>query len=83
MLCCNGGCESHSEDEFGVITYSPVSGFEWVPRHIFNYGSITAGDIYGQIVKARDLMKSKMDGANAKDKAHYKLLIDTIEYSVK
>ncbi len=77
------GCWSDSRCFAGDLTYSPVGGYEWYPRAIFNRGTLTHAVLYAYITKARDLMKSRLAGASALDKAHYDLLIKTIEYSLK
>ena len=68
---------------FGDLMYGPVSGYEWFPRNMFNQGDLTAADIYAVLKKAREMMTSRRASANAQDKAHYDLLISTIDYSVK
>ena len=50
---------------------------------MFNQGDLTAADIYAVLKKAREMMTSRRASANAQDKAHYDLLISTIDYSVK
>ncbi|MBR3501082.1 MAG: zinc-dependent metalloprotease [Bacteroidales bacterium] len=66
--------------EFGTMTYSPVSGFEWVPRDIFNRGDISAADYYAVLSKVKDTIQSRMKNAKALDKAHYELLLYYIDY---
>ncbi|MCI1639762.1 MAG: zinc-dependent metalloprotease [Bacteroidales bacterium] len=67
----------------GLLKYSPVSGFEWLPRYVMNSGEMSKGSIYGILRRAYDLMKAHKNTASAEDKAHYELLMKTIEYSVK
>lgn len=75
-----------SSDEnplFGDLMYGPVSGYEWFPRNMFNQGELTVADLYAVLKKARAMIVSRKASANAQDKAHYELLISTIDYSVK
>lgn len=64
----------------GTLAYDPVGGFEWFPRAYFNNGNISAGDPFAVIHQVHSLLKSRITGANATDKAHYRLLLSTIEY---
>ncbi|MBO4465347.1 MAG: zinc-dependent metalloprotease [Bacteroidales bacterium] len=76
--------EANKVESEGVITYSPVSGFEYYPRSIFNMSSnITVADIYALLSKARSDMKAALTSASEQDKAHYQLLISTISYGIK
>ena len=74
-----------AEEQFtvGELMYGPISGFEWHPRTIFNLGDLTAADLYSVLKRTRELLVSRRASANAMDKAHYDLLISTIDYSVK
>jgi len=77
-------CSMAEENEAGVITYSPVAGFDYMPRYIFNIsGDITVADLYAVLSKARSDMKAALGSASAEDKAHYELLISTINYGLK
>ena len=67
----------------GSLMYSPVSGYEWFPRYTFNSGTMGVSDIYAFLSQAKNLMKSRMSGAAAKDKIHYELLIKTIEFGLE
>ena len=67
----------------GTLSYDPVSGFEWIPRALFNNGNISAGDVFAVIYQVHTLLKSRLAGANATDKAHYQLLLSTIEYGTR
>ena len=67
----------------GAVRYSPVGGFEWLPRNIFNGTRFTQADVYAQLQKVLRLVKSARSGASADDRAHYDLIISTIEYSLK
>ena len=67
----------------GTLSYDPVSGFEWLPRALFNNGNISAGDVFAVIYQVHTLLKSRLAGANATDKAHYQLLLSTIEYGTR
>jgi hypothetical protein len=67
----------------GELMYGPISGFEWYPRTIFNLGDLTVADLYAVLKRTRELLVSRRASANAMDKAHYDLLISTIDYSVK
>ena len=77
------GEEMAGETVMGAIAYDPVSGFEWVPRAMLNGGLLTSGTLYGQLMKAYDLMKQRRASASAEDRAHYGLLMGWIEYGVK
>ena len=68
---------------FGSFRYSPVSGYEWMPRYTFNGGTMTASDIYAYLVKAENLMKSRIPAASAGDRTHYELLVKMIEYGLE
>ena len=75
--------DANTIESEGVITYSPVSGFEYYPRSIFNMSSnITVADIYTMLSKARSDMKAALANASQQDKAHYQLLINTISYGI-
>lgn len=63
----------------GDLMYSPVCGYEWLPRAIFNRGDITVGTIYVQLLKVHKLLKRKVSSGSEEDRAHYRILIDTIE----
>ena len=76
-----GGSDEHLL--FGDLMYGPVSGYEWFPRNMFNQGDLTVADIYAVLKKAKEMMVARRASANAQDRAHYDLLISTIEYSVK
>lgn len=67
----------------GAVRYSPVGGFEWLPRNIFNGTRYTQADVYAQLQKVLRLVKSARSGASADDRVHYDLIISTIEYSLK
>ena len=67
----------------GEIMYSPVSGYEWFPRTIFNQGDMSQMDCYVYLSKALDLMKSKLSTLPSSDRIHYQLLIRNIEYGLK
>ena len=66
----------------GTLSYNPVSGYEWIPRYIFNRGEATSGDIYAYLTKAKDLMLKRRKSASDIDKAHYDMLIETISYGL-
>lgn len=73
----------HTSTELGEFSYNPVSGFEWTPRYIFNTGKLTQASVYSVLDRARQLMKIRLSSASAEDKAHYELLISTINFSLK
>lgn len=60
-----------------------VSGFEWMPRNIFNMANITQAGIYSYLQKARVLMKEAKSSASTEDSAHFELLLGMIDYSLK
>ena len=68
------------EHEGGVMSYSPVSGFEWIPRAIFNRGDISAADFYAVLSDVKDIIDTRMKKAKPADKAHYELLKYYIDY---
>jgi len=78
-----GLCSGSDPCSAGEFEYNPVSGFEWVPRWTMAVGDVTQAVMYGQLMKAYDVMKAAKAGANATDKAHYELLMGTISYSLK
>lgn len=67
----------------GMLKYSSVSGFEWEPRALMNSGEISTATIYSVLKMAYNLIKSRKNYAGQDDKAHYELLMNTIEYSLK
>ena len=75
VLPCFGGMPG--DTAFGA---GEVSGFEWLPRSIYNRGNITQGDIWAVLYRVRDLLKSRERSANATDKTHYQLLLYYIDY---
>lgn len=77
------GCCTDMHCFAGELAYSPVSGFEWLPRAIFNRGTLTSATLYAYLTRARDLMKSRLASVPSADRPHYDLLIKTIEYSLK
>ncbi len=82
----HAGCSFASgEDPFsaGSFVYDPVSGFEWMPRTIMAIGNITQGTVYGEMMRAYDVMKAAKASARPDDKAHYELLMGKIAYSLK
>lgn len=64
-------------------SYSPVSGFEWRPDNRYSNAMISQADIYAYISKAQGLLKRKVAGASGKTKAHYELLLKTLEMNIK
>ena len=81
MTACT--CNLHGENLCGEISYDPVSGFGWSPRAIFNRGQATVADIYAYVSKVQMLLKSRVDNAPKETKAHYELLLRTIELGLK
>lgn len=83
---CQGhlGCCSLEGEQvnLGDLSYSPVSGYEWTPRAIFQTGNISQGTIYAQLCKAHKIFKRRAATANATDKAHYLMLASAIEYGL-
>jgi hypothetical protein len=67
----------------GSFTYNPVAGFGWTPRAIFQRGQATVSDIYAYVLKAQKLIKSRTSNASNETKAHYNLLLRTIELGLK
>ena len=68
----------------GSLMYSPVSGYEWMPRNIFRtFGEAAKSEHYAFLKQTRALIKSRMAGASAKDKAHYEYLVSVIEYGLE
>ena len=61
----------------GILYDDPVSGFEWLPRAIFNRGDITVADLYAVLYRVNKLLRSRLSGP---DKAHYELLLSYIQY---
>lgn len=61
----------------GILYDNPVSGFEWLPRAIFNRGDITVADLYAVLYRVNKLLRSRLSGP---DKAHYELLLSYIQY---
>ena len=71
------------ENVKSVVDYDPVSGFGWFPRAIFNRGQATVADIYAYMSNVQTLLKSRVNSASAETKAHYELLLRTIELGLK
>ena len=69
-----------TEYDNGTLSYSPVSGFEWIPRAIFNRGEISAADVYAVLSEVNDVLKSRIRSSKGEDKAHYTLLQSYINY---
>ena len=68
----------------GSLMYSPVSGYEWMPRNIFRmFGESAKSEYYAFLKQTRTLIKSRISGASAKDKAHYEYLVSVIEYGLE
>ena len=70
------------EDLQGEISYSEISGFEWLPRSVMNLGDFSASSVYSVLKRAMDLMKSRKASASSEDKAHYELMIKKIEFAL-
>lgn len=75
--------DSDSSVRFGELMYSPIGGYEWIPRFIFNRGDISKSTLYAVLTYVRDKMNARVGSANADDKAHYQTLINTINYTLK
>ena len=60
----------------------PVSGFGSA-RTSFAVSQVTQGQIYYYLQKAEKLLKSRMASASPDDRAHYEILVKTIEYGTK
>ncbi len=73
--CCQGG--------FDQDIYNPVAGFEWKPLDRFAVPRISQADIYAYIHKAQRLMKLRMASASGRTKAHYELLLKTLQMNLK
>jgi hypothetical protein len=54
-----------------------------MPRTIMAIGNITQGTVYGEMMRAYDVMKAARASARPDDKAHYELLMGKIAYSLK
>lgn len=80
-LCTHGCCSSALAS--GELRYDPVSGFEWLPRTIFSTGTFSHAFVYSVLDRAYRTMARRKASANAFDRAHYELLMDTIDYSLK
>lgn len=76
-------CHEEHQNSFGELMYSPISGYEYFPRNMFNQGSLSVSDLYSVLMRARELMAARRASASAQDKAHYDLLISMIDYSLK
>lgn len=76
-------CNLQGENLCGKISYDPISGFGWSPRAIFNRGQATAGDIYTYLSNVQTLLKTRVNGASADTKAHYELLLRTLDLGLK
>jgi hypothetical protein len=81
-----------NENKFDLKCYSnenseeihnPVSGFESAPLNRFATPKVTQADIYAYVLKARNLMKKHLASAKGKTKAHYELLLKTIQINLK
>ena len=77
------GFDSGSSVMTGTLVYSPTSGYEWFPRTVFNRGQMTQADIYAYLEQTLQLIKSRRSGSAASDRAHYDLLVKTIEYGIE
>ena len=77
------GCFDSHADMCGEVTYSPVSGFEWMPRMVFSLNSLNQPMIYSALMAARDAMKKAIPSASEEDRAHYQVLVRTIEFSLE
>lgn len=71
------------DSPMGIITYDAVSGFSWTPRVIINSTSLTQATLYAYLTKSYEAMKKRVGGASDADKAHYRLLMAQIDYSVR
>ena len=82
-LCAHAcGCCSDSLVS-GEFHYDSVSGFEWLPRQIFSIGGLTQAFVYSVLDRAYGMMSRRKASANADDRAHYELLMETIAYGLK
>ena len=82
QYCCG---QAHEEEPLipGEFAFNPVGGFEWSPRAIFHRGQATRADVYAYLSRARALLKEKSYSVPADVRAHYELLINTIDLGLK
>lgn len=78
------GCCAEGEFEpFGNLVYNPVGGYEWMPRYIFNMQYADPAGLYSLLDRMRTLLKSAKASGSAEDKAHYEMLLQTINFSIR
>ncbi len=63
--------------------YAPVSGFEWVPDNRFLVARLNASDLYGYLVRAKEVAQSRIVKSSGATKAHYEMMVKTIGLSLK
>ncbi len=74
-------CQAHSEATHEV--HNPVGGFEWAPLNRFATPRVSQADIYSYVLKAQSLMKQRVGSASGSTKAHYELLLRTMQMNLK
>lgn len=73
----------HEDNANLSFFHNPIGGFEGAPLNRFATPRVTQADLYAYVLKARDLMKKQVRTATGKTKAHYELLLKTIQVNLK
>ena len=73
-----GGC-----NVVGEITFNPVAGFEWMPRQNFINGRLSVSTVYTHLDDIRKIVKKRTNCGTDSDRAHYQLLLKTIDYAIE
>lgn len=77
FTCC------HADHPTSASIHNPVGGFEWAPLNRFATPKVSQADLYAYIQKAKNLMKQKAVNATGTTKAHYELLLKTLQVNLK
>lgn len=75
--------EWSGSNPFGELTYNPVAGFEWTPRQNFISGNLSVSTVYTHLDNIRKIVKKRTSCGTDSDRAHYQLLLKTIDYAIE
>lgn len=76
-------CHANETTCSGHEVHNPTGGFEWAPLNRFATPKVSQADLYAYVLKAKNLMRQKVKQSSGKTKAHYELLLKTIQMNLK
>lgn len=66
-----------------AVDNGEISGFDYGVRAIFNKGEATVGDVYAYLTRAMEMARKGAKRTKGETKAHYELIVKTLEASLK